>query len=55
MGLDIILIMSYNSLKCGYGVVATQEFSKLLSSVQIRVSASPQISGELNKHRSCIS
>ena len=24
---------------CGYGVVATQEFSKLLSSVQIRVSA----------------
>ena len=31
--------MSYNSLKCGYGVVVTQEFSKLLSSVQIRVSA----------------
>jgi hypothetical protein len=27
------------SLICGYGVVATQEFSKLLSSVQIRVSA----------------
>lgn len=26
---------------CGYGVVVTQEFSKLLSSVQIRVSACP--------------
>jgi hypothetical protein len=29
----------FHSQHCGYGVVATQEFSKLLSSVQIRVSA----------------
>ena len=32
-------LMVYDCLICGYGVVATQEFSKLLSSVQIRVSA----------------
>ena len=35
---------------CGYGVVATQEFSKLLSSVQIRVSAYKYVKKDNVKH-----
>jgi hypothetical protein len=39
MTYSAILFQCMDLSYCGYGVVATQEFSKLLSSVQIRVSA----------------
>ena len=47
--LDNQTLMVYDCLICGYGVVATQEFSKLLSSVQIRVSALESLSPILSQ------